>query len=413
MTTATDSPDTAEAKGYLDSLPVFSQFEGVADGGNYRALPDGWALAAADIVSSTAAIASGRYKAVNMAGASVISAILNGLGQRDLPFVFGGDGAFVAVPPGAIDRTRQALAAVKTWTAEELELDLRAAVVPIEAIRAAGLDVRIARFEVGPEVSYAMFTGGGTSWAEAEMKAGRFGIDAAPAGTRPDLTGLSCRWNPIAASRGEIVSIIVVPGETGNDENFRRLVSDVIALAGDDRGGHPVPAAGPEYGLLTKGMDYEARAAAPAGKRLGPRLRIMMEVAVSYLFFKLGRTIAGFDPAKYRSEVARNSDFRKFDDGLKMTVDVDAGRLRRIEQRLEAAAAAGHCRYGLHRQESALMTCFVPSPLAHDHIHFIDGAAGGYAVAAQNLKDGRAPSRAYPAPNPDRPEEPPPMSSGG
>jgi hypothetical protein len=32
------------------------------------------------------------------------------------------------------------------------------------------------------------------------------------------------------------------------------------------------------------------------------------------------------------------------------------------------------------------MTCVVPSPLAGDHMHFIDGAAGGYAMAAAMLK---------------------------
>ena len=32
------------------------------------------------------------------------------------------------------------------------------------------------------------------------------------------------------------------------------------------------------------------------------------------------------------------------------------------------------------------MTCIVPSPMTRDHMHFIDGAAGGYAMAASNLK---------------------------
>jgi hypothetical protein len=69
-----------------------------------------------------------------------------------------------------------------------------------------------------------------------------------------------------------------------------------------------------------------------------------------------------------------------------MTIDIDSERLRRIEMLLENASAAGISRHGLHRQDSALITCFVPTPLAHDHIHFIDGAAGGYAMAASNLK---------------------------
>ncbi len=32
------------------------------------------------------------------------------------------------------------------------------------------------------------------------------------------------------------------------------------------------------------------------------------------------------------------------------------------------------------------MTCFVPSPTRSDHVHFVDGAAGGYAAAARAVK---------------------------
>jgi hypothetical protein len=31
------------------------------------------------------------------------------------------------------------------------------------------------------------------------------------------------------------------------------------------------------------------------------------------------------------------------------------------------------------------MTCFVPSVLTSDHVHFVDGAGGGYASAAKQL----------------------------
>ena len=262
--------DTAPNEAFFDTLPVFEQFEGVADGDNYRPLPDSWALASADIVGSTKAIASGRYKAVNMAGASVISAILNAVGRRDLPFVFGGDGAFVAIPGSAIEQTRQALAAVKTWVAEELQLDLRAAIVPMADIRAQGLDVRVARFQASSEIAYAMFTGGGASWAEAPDE-GRQLRDRRRARRARGPTSPGC---PAAGTRsrphhGEIVSIIAIPGGGGTDAEFQQLVSDIVALAGQqERGGHPVPADGPDLGLVPRGMDYEARAAAPKGKRL-------------------------------------------------------------------------------------------------------------------------------------------------
>ena len=77
------------------------------------------------------------------------------------------------------------MAAVQTWVAEELRLQIRAAIVPIGDIRARGFDVRVARLQVSPEVFYAMFAGGGTSWAEAQMKAGNYGIAPAPPGSRP------------------------------------------------------------------------------------------------------------------------------------------------------------------------------------------------------------------------------------
>ncbi len=34
----------------------------------------------------------------------------------------------------------------------------------------------------------------------------------------------------------------------------------------------------------------------------------------------------------------------------------------------------------------ALVTCIVPSARRADHVHFVDGASGGYAVAAEALK---------------------------
>ena len=378
--------DQHSSETFFHTLPVFVDFEGVADSGNYRALPADWALATADIVDSTGAIEDGRYKAVNMAGASVISAILNALGKHDLPFVFGGDGALVAVPPSAVEKARIALAAVQNWVAEELQLTLRAALVPVADVLAAGLEVRVARFQVTPHVSYAMFAGGGSSWAEARMKEGLFAVEPAPPGAVPDLSGLSCRWNPIQSRHGDIVSIIAVPAGPQNGDAFQALIADIVALsAGEERNGHPVAAEGPSFGLSAAGVSAETRTV-QKGMRFRKRLVILMQYILTVGLTRFGMTLGRFDPKEYRRDVARNTDFRKFDDGLKMTIDIDPERFSRIEARLEKAASAGVCRFGLHRQDSALMTCIVPTPLSHDHMHFIDGAAGGYAVAASRLK---------------------------
>ena len=148
-------------------------------------------LGLSDIVRSTAAIQAGRYKEVNTAAASVIAAVANKLGSSDFPFVFGGDGASFALPASQSELAREALAAVASWVRDAFGFELRIALVPVSDIRAKGHDVRIARFAASPDVTYAMFAGGGLAYAERRMKEGDFAIPPAPSGTMPDLSGLS------------------------------------------------------------------------------------------------------------------------------------------------------------------------------------------------------------------------------
>ena len=201
-------PEAGAAEGgFYAGLPVFDRFEQLTDGRIYTPLPDGWVLGLSDIVRSTAAIDAGRYKVVNTAAAAVIAAVANALPESDFPFVFGGDGASFALPPEQAERGRAALSSAAAWVRDELDLTMRVALVPLGAVRAERLDVRIARFAPSPDVSYAMFTGGGLAWAEQRMKQGDYTVEPGPAGARPDLTGLSCRFAEIGAERGVILSI--------------------------------------------------------------------------------------------------------------------------------------------------------------------------------------------------------------
>ena len=69
-----------------------------------------------------------------------------------------------------------------------------------------------------------------------------------------------------------------------------------------------------------------------------------------------------------------------------MTLDSTPEMADELENLLMAAEREGIAHYGMHRQDAALMTCFVPSATRSDHIHFVDGAMGGYAMAARALK---------------------------
>src|SRR5450631_3926495 len=246
---------------FYGTIPVFRGFDRVMDPGLYSPLPDDWSIGIADIVESTKAIAQARYKAVNVAGAAVIAAVTNALEGREFPFVFGGDGASFAVSPDVLDRARDALAATAIWVKDDLDLVMRVALVPVAAVRAHGLDVRVARFGPSANLSYAMFSGGGLDWAEAAMKRGEFAVPAAPAGTQPDLTGLSCRFEEIPSVRGLILSVLVVRARDADPLAFRKLIEDVIALSErTPDAGRPVPAEGPPLRWPPAGVEYEARA---------------------------------------------------------------------------------------------------------------------------------------------------------
>jgi hypothetical protein len=375
-----------DADGFYHSIPVFRGFASLMDPALYSPLPDDWTVGVADIVESTKAIAAQRYKAVNMAGAAVIAAVTNVLQGREFPFVFGGDGASFAVSPDDLARAREALAATASWVRDDLDLVMRVALVPVAAIRAQGLDVRVARFGPSANLSYAMFSGGGLGWAEAAMKRGEFAVAAAPSGTQPDLSGLSCRFEEMPATRGLILSVLVVPALDADPALFRKVIEDIVDLVErSPDAGRPVPPGGPPLRWPPAGMEYEARAAR-GGSLMRRRVSVLGNTLFAYVVMRFGIRVGGFVPKIYTRQVVENSDFRKYDDGLRMILDCTQELERALTRRLEAAASQRIIRYGLHRQDAAMMTCFTPSAMRSDHVHFIDGARGGYASAATALK---------------------------
>ena len=377
----------SSAAAFYQSVPVLTDFAQVADERRYAPLPDTWVLGVSDVVGSTKAIEAGRYKAVNMVGASMISAAMNAFGHREFPFVFGGDGAGLAISPEHEPALRDAMARTQTWAKEETGLEIRAAIIPVSEVRNAGQDLRVARYQAAPSVTYAMFTGGGITWADGEMKADRYAVYPAPPGAQPDLTGRSCRWTPIKAGNGLILSILALPAGEGTSARFSRLVQDVLEILGElDRDGHPVPVNAHELVWPPEGLDLEVAATRGRKTRLRRKIELLGHSLFQWVLDRTEKTAGRYDPMEYRRELSRNSDFRKFDDGLRLTVDCTEELAHQVETRLSVAKTTGVAVYGVYRQDTALMTCLVPSAVSDDHMHFIDGGGGGYAQAARMLK---------------------------
>ncbi len=367
-------------------VDTFDDFSRVVDPSIYRSLTDDWQIGVSDVVRSRDAIAAGRYRSVNMAGAAVISALTNAFAGRAFPFTFAGDGARFAVPPEDVDVAREAMAKTASWAKTRLDLDLRVGLAPVRDVRNAGYDVQVARYAPSPHADYAMFSGGGIEWVEEQLKAGRFTIEPAPPNAMPDLTGLSCQWGPIASRQGVILSMIVRPAAGVPPVAFAALITDVFAVLSSANNINPVPDDGPHVTWPSDRLRLQAKTMdSGAGSNFVNYVQTVVRAAIAWILFRTNLRMPGFDPMHYRRQMAVNTDYRKYDDGLMMTVDCAEDTAGEIERHLKIARKEGIADYGLHRQATAVMTCVAPSVLSDDHLHFLDGGEGGYTRAAQHM----------------------------
>ncbi|MCG8407906.1 MAG: DUF3095 domain-containing protein, partial [Phycisphaerales bacterium] len=279
------------------------------------------------------------------------------------------------------------LAETAVWSHTALDLDLRVALVPVADIRRAGRDIRIARYASSRTVSYTMFSGGGIEWAETAIKEGRYAVKTSGHRGEPDLSGLSCQWGAVDSQNGTILSIMVNPVGTIGDNQFSGIVGQLFTVLSKEPRFNPIPVNGPKVRWPGESMALQiaigkARETLPVVNRLAT----YCATAALWLLFKAGIRVGSFVPGDYRREIVSNTDFQKYDDGLRMTIDCSKKRADLIEKILQRAHDENIVDYGLHRQETALLTCIAANPSAGKHIHFLDGAGGGYAQAAQDLK---------------------------
>jgi hypothetical protein len=68
-----------------------------------------------------------------------------------------------------------------------------------------------------------------------------------------------------------------------------------------------------------------------------------------------------------------------------MVLDLEVSSISELRDFLQTGLDAGQLAYGMHLSGSALITCMVKS-YGGNHVHFVDGADGGYALAAKQLK---------------------------
>jgi hypothetical protein len=384
--------NSVDTSGFYLALKPFIEFAKVADLDNYTAAPDDWHVIIADVKGSTLAIAEGRYKEVNMVGAACINAVLNVTEAGRIPYVFGGDGATMLVPAEDLQDSQKVLLGVRQLAATRFNLSLRVGVVSIAAIHNDTRSrVLVGKYQLSRGNVLATFTGGGIDLAEKWIKSGaEFLLQQRPDDETPDLSGLSCRWEPLTSQSGVMLSLLMQatsPDERTKANLYNSLIVAISAITDTSvDSGKPICAANMHFRWPPRGLSAEIEATVGSRNRNLYTIKLYLNSLLQWLLDKFDLSAGGYNGRQYRVELRENTDYRRFDDTLRILLDCTVEQADQIESLLASHTQQGALNYGLHRSASALMTCLIFSLKKAEHIHFVDGNNGGFTSAAKNLK---------------------------
>jgi len=381
---------------FYSQLPINSDFSIVSDLSKYSKLPNDWSIVAADIQNSTEAIQSGHYKAVNIVGVSVITAIRNITSSLSVPYMFGGDGASLCIPVSLVEKTKEVLIATKLMAEKQFNLNLRVGIVPIEVVRNANREVLVSRYKVSECYVQVAFAGGGIEYAENLIKdsgkGNEYRLENIVQQSLADYSGLECRWDNVTSQHGETIALIVkalAPTLEEESKIYNEIILKIRQIYGDDEKCRPVHAGG----LRTTNNNQKLRI--ELNVRTFNRdkvtvikywLKLRFQNILGWLFMTFKLNVAGIPWGNYKSDLINNTDFKKFDGVLREVISGTQSQREELYCYLDEKFNKRECVFGIHKSNSALITCMIDNRSC-EHYHFVDASDGGYANAASHMKE--------------------------
>lgn len=365
-------------------------YDQIGDTSFYKAVPHDWSLVMTDVVNSTAAIQDGRYKEVNIAGALAVIAVANYMGGLDYPFVFGGDGMALLLPPQSKQEDLKSVLADTANKVKELyDLSLRVALFPVQVLP----PIQVARLRVSEYYDQAIISGGIRD-AESLLKTD-FAIPYMISEEKPETVasfqGFTCRWQDIPGKKPITFSLVVEFKQAEFPaQDLRNLQEAMKRILGES---NPLHLDGIQLGG-SNDLKREGKVQTIGRNKLtylATLMRIHLERFACAIAMKFGLPLkSGWYELKRLDEYQMlSSDYYKFDGSLKTTLNADQQSLSALIEYLDGLEREGKILYGIHESNRALLTCLLHMG-SHREVHFVDSADGGYALAGKMLKNKRA-----------------------
>jgi hypothetical protein len=383
------------SQNFYHDLPALQSFSEAMETSLHQSVPDDWWIVIADVIGSTRAIEAGAYKKVNTVGVACIAAVVNVDRSVDLPFVFGGDGATFAIPDALRERVIPALRQTQALSQDSFGLGLRVGLVRVADLTAKGFWVRLAKVRLSAHMTQPTFSGRG--WEEAERlvkdpeAAGVLRVNPDDGPAEGSFDGFECRWQGVPSFNDHKLALLVAavsPDPAVNLATYQAVTDQIQAIYGDVADYHPLRPERMHLTLNPKLLGHEWRVRS-SQQGFWARLRYLAHMVFQNLagkvLFARNLDTEAVQWSHYRDELVENSDFRKFDGMLRMVMDGSEAQYGQLRHYLQQQLEAGRLVFGMHRSREALVTCIVQS-YNGNHIHFVDGGDGGYALAARELK---------------------------
>ncbi len=385
---------TIMSEDFYKKLPSHKHFLDTVNFSKYTPVPDDWYIVISDVKDSTKAIADGRYKEINAIGAASIVTILNTAKKTEIPYVFGGDGATILIPPSLVRDVKRSLVSARDLAKKSFGLDLRVGIVPILDIIGKH-NLSVLKFQASATYSQAMLCGDGVSAAETLIKnketSSRYEIPESVTG-EGDFNGFECRWEDIPSPHGETVNILVKALSDNDAERsaiYRNVLEKIDLIYGSSEQHHPVAEDNLNLTIMPSKIKTET-AIRNIGKGFLIQFLYIVKIALFNLYgrylMRSQKTLNDYNLSAYKKLLVATSDYRKFDDALRMVIAGTEEMSKELLSLLTKLHSEKKIVYGFFVTDRALVTCLVFERYGKQ-VHFIDGADGGYTMAARGFKE--------------------------
>lgn len=347
-------------------------------------VPTDWQVIITDIKGSTSAVLNGSSENVNYVATGSIVTVLNLAFKAKIaiPFFFGGDGATFIVPSILAELAIKKLMAYQTNVLKTFGLDLRVGSVPVSLIYEQGHKIKLSKYGLTKFFSIPVILGNGLNYAEQIIKDEFYKLDKEAGELEDiDLDGMQCRWDKISppADLQEILTLLVVaPNVNMQATAFSKVLKTIDEIYGAVRKRQPISVEKLRLNTTYNRIKTEMR------NRIG-KIKLV-ELLQTWLMTLFGPLYFLTNNGKrYLKRLVEMSDTLVMDGKINTVISGTELQRQQLFKILDELETEGEIIYGFHISNASIMSCYVRD-MKDDHIHFVDGAEGGYTKAAAILK---------------------------